>query len=168
MMPDLFWIPGPWPGKLALVPRPRGGDWLEDEVCAWRRAGIDLAVSLLERDEALDLGLDHEAETLRSSGIQFYSFPIPDRSIPASTKEAVFFLDRLAASLAEGKNIAVHCRQSVGRSGMIAAGLLVKSGMNVDEAIDLVSAARHQTVPETAPQLEWIHRLVQERLTLTP
>lgn len=167
-MPDLFWIPGPWPGKLALVPRPRGGDWLEDEACAWRRASIDVAVSLLERDEALDLGLDHEAETLGSSGIEFLSFPIPDRSIPASTKEAVFFLDKLTACLAEGKNVAVHCRQSVGRSGMIAAGLLVKSGMNVDEAIDLVSVARHQDIPETAPQLEWIQRLAEKRLTLTP
>jgi len=51
---------------------------------------------------------------------------------------------------------------------MIAAGLLVKSGMNVDEAIDLVSVARHQDIPETAPQLEWIQRLAEKRLTLTP
>jgi hypothetical protein len=35
MTTELFWIPGPWKGKLAIVPRPRGGDWLDDEVGGW-------------------------------------------------------------------------------------------------------------------------------------
>ena len=42
MNPDLFWIPGPWRGRLAVATRPRGGDWLEDEVNGWRRAGLDV------------------------------------------------------------------------------------------------------------------------------
>jgi hypothetical protein len=53
MNPDLFWIPGPWRGRLAVVMRPRGGDRLEDEADAWRRAGLDVIVSLLEKDELL-------------------------------------------------------------------------------------------------------------------
>ena len=57
MKPDLFWIPGPWRGRLAVATRPRGGDWLEDEAIGWRRAGIDVIVSLLEEDEAAQLDL---------------------------------------------------------------------------------------------------------------
>ena len=31
MWTSLYWIDGPWKGKLALSGRPRGGDWLKDE-----------------------------------------------------------------------------------------------------------------------------------------
>lgn len=30
MRATLYWIDGVWPGRLAIVPRPRGDDWLED------------------------------------------------------------------------------------------------------------------------------------------
>ncbi len=30
----LYWVRGPWPGKLALAARPRGGEWLDDEIAA--------------------------------------------------------------------------------------------------------------------------------------
>ena len=36
MHTELYWIPGPWLGRLAIMPRPRGGDWLEDEIRSWR------------------------------------------------------------------------------------------------------------------------------------
>jgi len=57
MYTELYWIEGPWPGRLAISARPRGGDWLEDEVKSWRRAGLDIIVSLLtpDEEEALDL-----------------------------------------------------------------------------------------------------------------
>ena len=57
MKPDLFWIPGPWRGKLAIVARPRGADWLDDEANALREAGVDQIVSLMEDCEIGHLGL---------------------------------------------------------------------------------------------------------------
>jgi hypothetical protein len=62
MRAEIYWIPGSWPGRLGIVPRPRGGDWLEDEIRAWRDAGLDVAVSLLTPDEAAELGLECEEE----------------------------------------------------------------------------------------------------------
>lgn len=41
MRTELHWVDGPWPGKLAIGSRPRGGDWLADEVADWHRAGIE-------------------------------------------------------------------------------------------------------------------------------
>jgi hypothetical protein len=58
---QLFWIDGPWPGRLALAARPRGGDWLEDEMKAWAQSGVGTVVSLLTRDEELSLGLEKES-----------------------------------------------------------------------------------------------------------
>jgi len=167
MNPDLFWIPGPWPGRLAVMTRPRGGDWLADEVAGWKRAGIDLVVSLLEGDEANQLGLVDEDTAARSTGIGFLSFPIPDRSVPASLPDAVGLLRKVAKVLGEGKKVAVHCRQGVGRSGMIASGVLVMSGAEPRKAIEVVSAARGENVPETPTQLRWIQSLPTEHLVGT-
>src|SRR5437870_3377638 len=51
---ELSWIEAPWQGRLAISPRPRGGDWLEDEVREWRLAGVEAVVSLLTSDEITD------------------------------------------------------------------------------------------------------------------
>ena len=164
MNPDLFWIPGPWAGRLAVMTRPRGGDWLTDEVAGWKRAGIDLVVSLLENDEANQLELADEEAAARSRGIGFTSFPIADRGVPASLSDAVELLRGIASALREGRNVAVHCRQGVGRSGMIASGVFVVSGAEPRKAIEAVSAARGQNVPETPVQLRWIQNLPTEHL----
>jgi protein-tyrosine phosphatase len=168
MNPDLFWIPGPWRGRLAVANRPRGGDWIEDEAGGLRRAGIDIVVSLLEKNEAAQLGLDREGDAAEAKGIHFISFPIPDRGVPASISDVLSLFGNLARALEEGKNVAVHCRQGVGRSGLIAAGLLVTSGVGIEEAIELVSAARGQTVPETAAQRQWIQHLLSAHLARHP
>lgn len=159
MTPDLFWIPGPWRGRLAIVSRPRGGDWLGDEAAGWRRAGVDVVVSLLEDGEAAQLELGREGEVARLNGIDFISFPIPDRGVPASAPMVLPLLKKIAGALDQDKNVAVHCRQGIGRSGMIAAGVLVSSGAGADEAIKAVTKARGVPVPETPAQLEWLQRL---------
>jgi protein-tyrosine phosphatase len=164
MNPDLFWIPGPWPGGLAVITRPRGGDWIEDEVDGWKRAGLELIVSLLENEEANQLELADENAKASSRGIRFISFPIPDRGVPASLPDAVGLLREIVKELGQGKNVAVHCRQGVGRSGMIASGALVMSGSGPQPAIEAVSAARGQQVPETPSQLRWIQNLPTELL----
>jgi protein-tyrosine phosphatase len=167
MNPDLFWIPGPGRGRLAVDTRPRGGEWIEDGVSGWRRAGLDVVVSLIEKDEAAQLELREEGDAAASKSVHFISFPIPDRGVPASTPDALSLLSNISAALEEGKNVAVHCRQGIGRSGLIAAALLVTSGMRVEEAIDVVSAARGQTIPETPAQIQWIQHLPSEHLVLT-
>jgi protein-tyrosine phosphatase len=164
MKPDLFGIPGPWNGKLSIAKRPRGGDWLEDEARGWVLAGLDSIISLLELDEAADLDLSGEASHAKTLGLQFTSFPIPDRNIPSSTPEAVRLLQAILKELEVGRSVAVHCRQGLGRSGMIAAGVLIQAGMDPDSAIDLVSKARGQSVPETAEQRRWLQRLPSKHL----
>ena len=73
---------------MAISPRPRGGEWLDDEMKGWRRAGIDLVVSLLEPAEAEDLGLDEERKYCDANGMEFYTLPIVDRSVPDPDAEA--------------------------------------------------------------------------------
>ena len=166
MTPDLFWIPGPWRGRLAVITRPRGGDWLEDEVKGWRLASINVVVSLLESEEAEQLGLRLETKIAADNDVRVISFPVPDRGLPTSKEDFLGLMQQVSKELELGLTVAVHCRQGIGRSGLTAIGLLVNSGINVEEAIESVSKARRITVPETAEQLLWIRGLAGSRVAL--
>ena len=78
-MNDIFWIKGNPPAPLAIVLRPRGDEWLEDELLGMRRGGIQTLVSLLEEDEAVLLGLADEAPIAEHVGLNSspIRFPIP-------------------------------------------------------------------------------------------
>jgi protein-tyrosine phosphatase len=151
-----FWIDEFRPGKLALAARPRGGDWLRDEITEWKRAGIDSVVSLLTPEEERDLQLSDEAQETRLQGLEFVSFPIRDRDVPPSEAKLAQLLETIDQKLSAGKNILVHCRQGVGRSGLVAACLLAKKGMSPGAAVAKVSYARGVPVPETPEQRNWI------------
>jgi protein-tyrosine phosphatase len=158
MSTKLYWVEGPWRGRLAMASRPRGDDWLEDEIASWRREGIDTVFSLLTSEEAKDLGLDNEAKHVKAQSMQFVSFPIPDRDVPDSDAKVAKALERLDADLSAGRNVVVHCRQGVGRTGLIAAGLLVMKGFSPEAAVKSLSASRGISVPETPGQRRWIDR----------
>jgi len=154
----LYWVDGPWPGKLALSARPRGGDWLEDEMASWRRAGLKAVFSLLTKEEESDLDLVREASQARAHGLKFLSFPIPDRQVPDSDAGFTKALDQLNSELASGSNVVLHCRQGVGRTGLVAACLLLTKGLDAETAVSRLTAARGVPIPETPEQRQWIDR----------
>ena len=139
---ELHWVDGPWPGKLALAARPRGGEWLQDELESWGRAGVHTVFSLLTPEEERDLDLLHEERETKGHGMVFKSFPIPDRQVPDSETKLAKVLEKLDKELASGKNVVLHCRQGIGRSGLVAACLLVTKGLETRTAIKRLSAAR--------------------------
>jgi protein-tyrosine phosphatase len=153
---ELYWVDSLWPGKLALAARPRGGDWLADEIASWRRAGIDAVLSLLTPEEESELDLKTERQDAMAQGLEFISFPIPDREVPASEAEMASTLERLNRVLSSGQNIVIHCRQGIGRTGLVAACLLVSKGLAPEAAVRKLSTARGVAVPETSEQRHWI------------
>lgn len=156
MQAKVFWVGGPWRGRLGILPRPRGGDWLRDETTAWREAGIDLVVSLLEPEEETQLVLEGEAAAAAASGINFRPFPIPDRGVPASRESVAALASEIVDALDAGKNVAVHCRQGVGRSGLIVGGVLMAAGKDLGTALQAIKESRGLEVPETEEQRRWL------------
>ena len=142
-MSRLHWIELPAVGRIAISARPRADDWLE-------------TVSLLERDEVSELGLQREAELCRASGIEFLSFPIPDRGVPENGPDVLQIASSIASGIACGRAVAIHCRAGIGRSSMIAACALICSGIEASEALARIKTARGLTVPDTDEQRDWI------------
>lgn len=162
MQNEVYWIPGPWSGRLGIVPRPRGGDWLEDDIRAWRRAGIDVMVSLLTPVEERELALEAEADHCRDEGIEFHRLPTPDRGVPPSRSALAELVHRLEQALRAGRNVGIHCRQGIGRSALLAASLLISAGERPERAFHVIEKARGVQVPETAEQRSWVDELEAE------
>lgn len=156
MRTELHWIDGDRPGRLALAARPRGGDWLADEVAAWARSGVQTVASLLTPEEVGELDRGDESAECRANGIIFVALPVEDRGVPASREEFHSLVSRLAEQWAGGRTVLIHCRQGIGRAGLTAVGVLQALGVPTADAIERVSRARGRAVPETAAQRRWI------------
>jgi protein-tyrosine phosphatase len=157
-MENIYEIPLGLPGALAITPRPRGGDWLDVDIEALSLQNVGVLVSLLEVDEASELALDGEATSCATYGIEFCELPVPDLGIPSDSSEFIRAATNLVEQLRLGKRIAIHCRQSVGRSGLLATAVMVAAAVALDDAIRIVSKARGVPVPETAIQLQWLRQ----------
>ena len=155
-MNDIFWIRGNPHAPLAIVLRPRGGDWLVDELKRMKQEGIEALVSLLEPYEAVLLDLAEESTLARKIGLQFLSFPIADTHIPPDRDSFRSFVSGLADRLRAGEHVGVHCRGSIGRSTVTAACALIHLGWQPKTALEAIEAARGVPVPDTQEQTEWI------------
>jgi protein-tyrosine phosphatase len=141
------------------MPRPKGDEWLEDELKRLRNQNVDVIVSLLERHEINELGLQTQPQLCKANNIEYLSFPIPDRNIPRNEAEAERFIKLLVQKLEEKTNIAIHCRMGIGRSAIIAGGVLLHCGYKVDEIIPHISKMRGLSVPDTEEQARWLKKL---------
>jgi len=151
------------PHRVAIVARPRGGDWLCDELSALSREGIDVLVSMLTDEESTELGLERESDDCEAAAIAFVNLPIPDRSVPADADEFLRNVEQLADMVRDGRFLGVHCRASIGRSSVLAVSVLVRLGWDVTEAFDAVEAARGCAIPDTPEQRQWVMRNVPRR-----
>jgi cyclin-dependent kinase inhibitor 3 (CDKN3) len=154
-MSRLHWIELQAAGRLAIMARPRADDWLEAEVAEWRACGLAMVVSLLDRDEASELGLQPEFELCRANGIEFVSFPISDRGVP-EIRPASELASSIAGGILAGRSIAIHCRAGIGRSSLIAAAALICLGVEAGDALVRIKEARGVSVPDTDEQRDWI------------
>lgn len=162
MQVKIYWINYEESGGIGIMPRPRGGDWLDDEMRSLRASGVEVVVSLLESQEVAELDLGQEQAVCKVHAMEYISFPISDRSVPSSRAGVESLSDRLAEFISEGKKVVIHCRQGIGRSAIIAACVLAERGMSVDEAFERIAQARGCPVPDTPKQRKWVDRFVKD------
>lgn len=154
-MSEILWI-GTMPKiPLAVVLCPRSEN-LKQALVEWKEGGIETVVSLLEKDEAVWLGIGEEGPTAEELGLNFLSFPIPDANTPLNPAAFRAFVTGLADRLVAGERICVHCRGSIGRSTVTTACALIHLGFSPAAALAAVEEARGCPVPDTLAQERWI------------
>ena len=134
---------------------PRPAEQLEAIILDWKEEGVDVIVSLLEESEIPGL-TEAERSLCEEVGVEFFSFPVRDKTVPDSADTLAVIARRLADRVAGGKSVAIHCRAGIGRSTTLAACVLILMGVDGDIALDMIAAARGLEVPETEAQRQWV------------
>ncbi len=164
MTTEIFWInEESMPEKsLGIMPRPRGKDWLEDEIKWMEIKGLNFLVSLLEFGEIEELGLTEEASLCEKYNIDFINFPIQDVSLPRSETDFLSLVETLNSKINDQQKIVIHCRMGIGRSSVLASAILIRRGVPKDLVFELISEFRTLSVPDTEEQKNWILALADK------
>ena len=121
----------------------------------WRRdLGLDLdrirdwgAVAVVTLVEAAELDryrVPQLGAEVRARGMEWHHLPIVDADIPRAPFDVAWpeVGPLLRAHLAAGRRILLHCLGGLGRTGTVAARLLIEMGQAPDAAIRAVRQAR--------------------------
>jgi protein-tyrosine phosphatase len=129
-----------------------GGFLLPSDVAELKRIGVGAVVNATTE-------LLEPVETLRAAGIEYLQVPCWDMRCP-SLEDAERGVEFIAAKVAEGKRVYVHCASGVGRSvALVVCYLVAYQGMTVDEALAAIVAKRPR-VALRAEQREFVHAFV--------
>lgn len=146
------------------------GAWVRDlatdlsVIADWGAAAL---LSLMEPHEFEMLGVARMTECL-PTGIEHFILPIVDGGVPSGTWERAWA--KVGAQVRErlvfGERLVIHCRGGLGRTGMVAARLLVEFGEEPAMAIRKVRQARPGAI-ENRRQEDYVLRQTALETILT-
>jgi protein-tyrosine phosphatase len=113
----------------------------------------------MERTEHSDLGIAGLLQKAEEEGIEVLHLPIPNYGVPADPEADDYrpLIEDVVERLERGKTVVIHCRGGLGRSGMVAASVLVALGRPAGEAIEIVREARKGAIetPDQEDRVRW-------------
>ena len=117
--------------------------------------GATAWLNLLTATEMLDLKVGNLEVAVKGSGIRYFRLPIEDVDVPDATFERSWKTAgaQLREVLLRGGKTLIHCKGGLGRSGMIAARLIVELGAAMpEEAIRRVRVSRRGAIETPAQE----------------
>lgn len=160
-------LPMPLGGTLGLVhcPGRRGEDgsgqlWLRElsaDVQHIKTWGASTVLTLISEPEMARLGVPDLPQAVKEAGLRWAHVPIPDFEPPNLQSMQAWELEipHVMSKLARGEKVVVHCAAGLGRTGTVAASLLVLQGLSGEAAITRVRQVRPGTL-ETVAQEEFV------------
>jgi len=153
----IYWIAEVGKGKIGTMARPRGEDWLDEEIENLKQENVKVLVSLLTKEENLELMLTEEGNICRNKQIEYVSYPINDRGVPSSLNATKDLVTSLLNKLEAGENTVIHCRQGIGRASLVTACVLGLKQPNIEMVFETISTFRTCKVPDTPEQILWVN-----------
>lgn len=138
------------------------------DVASLAAADTKILVTLCPEAEMKTIGVDFPAlrTELVDREIAHINLPIIDQGAPhISPRVVALHVRGIHRALAEGDNVVVHCRGGLGRSGLVAACVLVWDGYTHKTAIAKVRAIRPGAV-ETEEQESYIEMFAMALVSL--
>ena len=129
-----------------------------DAICDWGAAAV---VTLVEHKELAELRIERLGEAVTRRNLAWFHLPIIDASIPDKQFERQWEIsgNELRSLLRSRRDVLIHCKGGLGRTGLVAALLLVELGMAPEVAIARVRAVRPGAI-ETHAQKRYVLSLL--------
>ncbi|AYC32868.1 protein phosphatase [Pseudomonas cavernae] len=113
-----------------------------------KEAGASALLTLMPTEELSQNEVENLPEQCQQRGIEWFHLPVADEQAPGEAFQAAWEAnrERIKQLLSDGKNIAIHCKGGSGRTGLIAAQLLIENGVLFREAVSAVQALRPRAI----------------------
>jgi len=117
---------------------------LIDDLLAIRSWGASVVITLLEDTELQDLGVRELGRHVVDLNMVWLQLPVRNMAVPDERFDEKWrvVLPSLCNLLREGQRILIHCREGIGRAGLVAARLLLELGVPAAESLKIVRRAR--------------------------
>lgn len=148
----------PTKGRLGMTlcpgRRDRGRS-LDEDLDVLRAGGVSRLLCLATDSELEWAGVSGIEKGCVKRGIQFLKLPVKDQSVP-SFEDQNLMVRWMSSALDAGQNVVLHCMGGLGRTGTVAACLLVARGLRADDAVAAVRRARGPRAIEIADQARFV------------
>lgn len=130
---------------------------LDEALATLKAAGATAVITLMPDSELAENQVSDMHARCAQQGLVWFHLPVADDSAPVADFEAQWAArhDEILARLKAGERIAIHCKGGSGRTGLIAASLLVRLGLPLAQATAQVQALRPKALQHPA-HVAWI------------
>ncbi|QXO17494.1 MULTISPECIES: phosphatase domain-containing putative toxin [Vibrio] len=153
--------------KAALVLMPCPGTrqvTLLDSLKQLKQSGVTVIVSAITREEMTAKQVESLGQTAQGLGLGWIHLPIEDNSVPSAlfTEHWPTVSVQLRAALKRGNKVALHCMGGSGRTGLLAAHVLLDCGWPLTQCISDIQALRPAAF-SSAQQRAYIEQVATSR-----
>lgn len=138
-------------------PGTKGAD-LQTSVQQLKQAGANAVITTTPTEEMVGLGVETLPQVCEQQGLAWFHMPIEDDSAPASDFQDAWdqHKAKIQQLLDQGGSIVIHCKGGSGRTGLMAAILLLERGIELEKAVAMVKTLRPNSlkVPSHMKYLE--------------
>ena len=137
--------PGKQSDSLYGPPLQRDLDRDLERIQAW---GASHLITLLEARELVELKVPDLGAAVEAKGIRWHHLPTPDAQAPGAGVSGVesCLSEEVRCCLKNQERVLIHCRGGLVRASRLAAVILIKLGVGVEEAVRRVRKARSAVI----------------------
>ncbi len=156
---DILDVPG-CAGQLIFTPCPGSkGSSLDEALGTLQAAGAEAVITLMPAEELARNEATQLPQLCSERDLEWFHLPVADEQVPLADFDRAWegAGARIHELLDAGKRVAIHCKGGSGRTGLIAARILIDREVPRATAIACVQALRPKAIQHPA-HVGWIER----------
>lgn len=132
---------------------------IHEAVSVLQQAGATAVITMNADEELSQLGVATLGDEIADMGMRWFQLPVEDDCEPEAAFAQAWQTNKAAmlALIADKKTIAIHCRGGTGRTGLMAAILMLETGYSWAEAKSMVQSVRPKALT-LAPHLNYLKK----------